>query len=361
MKLIETLLKTEPYSLNQEDKSNLLLKGLNELTEIHERKCPHYHNLLGSLYPDSNQSRSLDEVPYFPVRLFKTTELKSVEDSEIIKTLTSSGTTSQEVSKIYLDKYTSTAQTKVLASIITSFIGKERLPMIFIDSDSIIKDRKMFSARGAGLTGLSIFGRDHFYALDGEMHLKIKKLIEFIEEHQNKDILIFGFTFMVWKYFYEELKKKKNNINLKNATLIHSGGWKKLQEQSVSNKVFKEELKKLTQIEKVHNFYGMVEQVGSIFMECEEGFLHAPNFSDVLIRDPNTWEVLPIKEKGVIQTLSVLPQSYPGHSLLTEDIGFINGIDNCLCGRKGSYFSVEGRIPRAELRGCSDTHAEEVN
>jgi hypothetical protein len=60
----------------------------------------------------------------------------------------------------------------------------------------------------------------------------------------------------------------------------------------------------------------------------------------------------------VIQTLSLLPRSYPGHSLLTEDLGVVHGQDDCPCGRKGTYFSIVGRIPQAELRGCSDTYAE---
>lgn len=104
----------------------------------------------------------------------------------------------------------------------------------------------------------------------------------------------------------------------------------------------------------------MVEQVGSIFMECEEGFLHTPNFAEILIRNFEDWSVLPIGQSGVVQTISILPKSYPGHSLLTEDLGTIKGIDDCKCGRKGTYFLIDGRIPKAELRGCSDTHAESV-
>jgi|ETNmetMinimDraft_28_1059901.scaffolds.fasta_scaffold30339_2 phenylacetate-coenzyme A ligase PaaK-like adenylate-forming protein len=361
MKPIETLLQFEQYSLEKEAKSRLLLQALDDLTKTHKVRCKDYGNIINSLYSESNKSQSLADVPYIPVSLFKTTKLQSVKDSEIIKTLTSSGTTSQAVSKIYLDKQTSVYQTRVLASIMTSFIGKKRLPMIFIDSDAIIKNRKMYSARGAGLTGLSIFGRDHFYALNDKMEINIDGLIEYIKKYENKEVLIFGFTYMIWQYFYEELKRKKVDINLENAILIHSGGWKKLQEKSISNEVFKKKLNQLIGIKKVHAFYGMVEQVGSIFMECEMGYLHAPNFSDILVRDFRTWEILPINYKGVVQTLSILPHSYPGHSLLTEDVGVINGIDNCLCGRKGSYFTVEGRIPRAELRGCSDTHAEEAN
>ena len=59
---------------------------------------------------------------------------------------------------------------------------------------------------------------------------------------------------------------------------------------------------------------------------------------------------------GLIQTLSLLPVSYPGQSILTEDIGVIHGIDNCKCGKLGKYFSVLGRVPDSELRGCSDVN-----
>ena len=63
---------------------------------------------------------------------------------------------------------------------------------------------------------------------------------------------------------------------------------------------------------------------------------------------------------GVLQVLSLLPLSYPGHSVLTEDLGIIHGIDDSSGGRHGKYFSVLGRIPKAELRGCSDIHASQV-
>ena len=99
----------------------------------------------------------------------------------------------------------------------------------------------------------------------------------------------------------------------------------------------------------------MVEQVGSIFVECEAGRLHAPSFADVIIRRAQDWSVAETGEEGLIQVLSCLPQSYPGHSLLTEDLGTITGVDDCPCGRHGKTFSVSGRLPKAEVRGCSDT------
>lgn len=55
--------------------------------------------------------------------------------------------------------------------------------------------------------------------------------------------------------------------------------------------------------------------------------------------------------------VSCLPHSYPGNSLLTEDIGMIEGVDDCPCGRKGKYIKILGRMKNAEIRGCSDTYA----
>jgi hypothetical protein len=101
----------------------------------------------------------------------------------------------------------------------------------------------------------------------------------------------------------------------------------------------------------------MVEQTGSVFVECEAGRLHAPLFADIIIRDASDWRELPIGHKGVVQVVSALPRSYPGHSLLTEDLGELIGEDDCPCGRMGRTFRIFGRIPRAEVRGCSDTFA----
>ena len=80
---------------------------------------------------------------------------------------------------------------------------------------------------------------------------------------------------------------------------------------------------------------------------------------DVIIRRVNDFSIADVGEKGIIQTVSILPTSYPGHSLLTEDEGILLGEDDCICGRLGKYFKIVGRIENAEIRGCSDTYANE--
>ena len=62
------------------------------------------------------------------------------------------------------------------------------------------------------------------------------------------------------------------------------------------------------------------------------------------------------KNKGLVQVMSLLPVSYPGHNILTEDMGIIRGEDDCKCGKKGKYFEILGRVPGTEIRGCSDAY-----
>ena len=85
--------------------------------------------------------------------------------------------------------------------------------------------------------------------------------------------------------------------------------------------------------------------------------MHASIYSDVIIRNYNDFSPCKIGQEGIIQVISSLAHSYPGHSLLTEDRGVILGEDDCPCGRKGKYIKVLGRMKNAELRGCSDTYA----
>ena len=81
-------------------------------------------------------------------------------------------------------------------------------------------------------------------------------------------------------------------------------------------------------LKKIHNYYGLVEQTGSIFFDCEKcGCFITSIFSEVIIRD-NNFKVAKDGESGIIQLLSVLPTSYPGHNILTEDEGkIVNSIN----------------------------------
>ena len=96
------------------------------------------------------------------------------------------------------------------------------------------------------------------------------------------------------------------------------------------------------------------EETGSVFLECELGYFHTSIFSDVYIRDHNL-NLAKNRNQGLVQVMSLLPLSYPGHNIISEDLGEIIGIDDCKCGRLGKFFLIHGRAERTEIRGCSDT------
>lgn len=356
-KLLEEFFSIQPYSLNQENKEELLFKEILSLCKFHYEHCREYRNFCEAFSVDFDKIKNYYELPFLPVRIFKEMDLLSIEKDKIFKTMTSSGTTSQKVSRIYLDKDNAILQQKVLLRLLSSVIGKKRYPMLIIDTPSVVKDRRLFSARGAALMSLSILGRPVVYALNDDMSLNIEVINNFIEKYASDKVLIFGMTFMVWQHFYCELERLNLKMNLSNAFLIHSGGWKKLQEKGVSNEVFKKSITRLTDISNFSDHYSMSEQNGSVFVECECGHYHASIFSDIIIRNMQDFSVCNINEEGVIQVVSALPHSYPGNSLLTEDKGILLGIDDCPCGRKGKYFKITNRIKRAEIRGCGDTYA----
>jgi hypothetical protein len=344
---LDDLIQRPQYSVPQAEKEPALLAELTRLSQSHRERSPDYERLTRILFPESRDPRSLAELPYLPVSLFKDRLLSSVPESEIFKILLSSGTTGQTPSRIVLDRETAQLQTLALSRIMTEVLGPKRLPMILVEAPDLIRDRRQFNARAAGLLGMMNFGREHFFALDSDLELRLPELNEFLHRFGSAPFLIFGFTFLVWTRFCKALIGA--GADLSNGILIHSGGWKKLQEEAV------------TGLKRIYNFYGMVEQVGSVFLEGDDGYFYPPNFADVIIRDPQTFEELPDGQTGVLEVLSALPRSYPGHCLLTEDLGVVHPADSLTCSRFGKAFSVLGRIPQAELRGCSDVIAAKVS
>jgi hypothetical protein len=354
---LERLLSAAPYGPPQAEKRALLTDRARELSLHHYERCEPYQKLVDRLFggPAALRFERLEDAPFLPVSLFKTRELRSVASEQVVKVLTSSGTTGQAPSRIYLDAVTAQLQSRTLVRIMQHFLGVERRPLVFLDHAGVVRDRRSSSARGAGILGMLPFGRQPFYALREDMSLDLEGLEAYLAKARGQRLLLFGFTFMVWQYFVEALEHLARRLALPDAVLLHSGGWKKLEALKVGQDEFRARVRAATGIERVVNYYGMVEQVGSVYLENPLHCLHAPVYSDVIIRDTHTLEPLPPGQPGLIQVVSALPTSYPGHSLLTEDLGVVEGCDEPATGMNGRYFRILGRLPKAELRGCSDT------
>ncbi|MEM6589894.1 MAG: long-chain fatty acid--CoA ligase [Pseudomonadota bacterium] len=332
----------------------MILDDLNALTRHHRAHCKPYADYVQSMF-GKDEAEDLSQVPYLPARAFKSFKLQSIPEADVFKTMRSSGTSGAQ-STIILDKLTAQRQTRALTASFADHFGKGRFPMLVIDTESTVKDRLSFSARTAGVNGFSLFSRGRAFALNDDLKLDLPRTRAFLEEHAGKPIFVFGFTFLIWTALFEELATSGEKLDLSNAFILHGGGWKKLEDRKVDNATFKARLAETTGCTRVHNYYGMIEQTGTIYIECEEGRLHAGPQSDVIVRDPHTHAVLGPGETGLIQVFSTIQESYPGHSVLTEDMGRVYPGTDCPCGRTGTIVEIEGRLPKAEIRGCSDAY-----
>ena len=358
--MIEDFHKLPPYSLEKSQKEQLLFRELSQLTEFHRSRCTEYANYLEAIGYSQNQAQALEELPFVPIQIFKEFEMKSIPDEQIFKTMMSSGTSGQAQSKIYLNKENAILQQKVLLRLLGDFVGPKRLPMLVVDSPAVIRDRHLFTTRGATIMGLDFMAKKMVFALHEDMTLDVDALMKFADAYGNGRFLIFGFTFMVWRHLFDEIEKGNLKIDFSKGYLLTAGGWKKLKHEAVSNRDFKKRGEEVCNIRHYVDHYGMAEQTGCIYAECEYGHLHASIYSDVIVRRYQDFSPCKYGESGFIQVLSSLPHSYPGHSILTEDEGLILGEDDCPCGRKGKYIQVLGRMKNAEIRGCSDTYAADL-
>lgn len=346
-----------PYGHNKQWKNTSFRSALIALTRHHYDCCDTYRNILATSNFKLNAESRLEELPFLPVSLFKYLTLVSVPADKVQRTLTSSGTTRQTVSKIYLDSETSVKQMQALTSIVSDFIGRERLPMLVIDNPSVLQNHNGYSARAAANQGFSLFGKNRTFALSDNMQPDLEEIQKFLQALNGKPFFLFGFTYIIWQHLFKYLHQNDIMLDLRNGILIHGGGWKRLAEYEVSDEIFRSGLEERTGLKKIYNYYGMVEQTGSIYMQCEHKHFHCSNFSDIFIRRVEDFSLCEFGEPGIIQTISALPHSYPGHNLLTEDEGVLLGEDDCPCGRYGKYFKVMRRLLNAELKGCGDVYA----
>jgi hypothetical protein len=364
--LLEELLAGGQFDLTFEEKRRRLLPVLAEQARLAAEGNPalgRYNQRLGLSLDASSQLNDYTDLPYLPVSAFKEFDLATVPPDEVVRTLTSSATTGTQPSRVPLDKITGKRQSRGLAAILKDIIGKQRRPFLVLDVSDINQPGAQLSARGAAVRGIMPFASEVVYALrleEGRFELDRGAMEEFFRKHSGQEVLLFGFTYLVWTEVVAQLKAAGENFAHPTLTLLHSGGWKKLTEQQVDKDAFAAGVGEVfgCQPDRVRDFYGMVEQVGVVFVDCEAGHKHSPAFAEVAIRDFQTLEQVPVGGQGLIQVMSALPNSYPGYALITEDVGTLLGYDDCPCGRKGMYFRFRSRVHQVEVRGCGDTLAQ---
>ena len=359
---LEDLLGRPPYGLTDEEKARLLLPLVKGQLAHAIASNRHIRNFFERQGIDVASISRLEDVPPLPVQMFKLFDLATRPREQIVRVLKSSGTTSGLPSRVPLDKAAASNQVRALKALLADYLGERRRVLLVIDHKGINDPTKEITARTAGVRGLSIYAKKVIYLLkeeDGKLTLDRDALRQ-LEGLAGEDVYAFGFTYIIWSVFYPLIARESVSFRFRDFRLFHGGGWKKLQDQRVSKEEFSAKIAGAFGTDPSHilDFYGMAEQTGIIFVDCEQGHKHVPAFAQVIPRDLQTLKPCGIGEPGLIEVMSVLADSYYCQAVLTEDIGYLAGVDDCPCGRKGRYFRFLGRVEQAEVRGCGDTFRE---
>ena len=315
---------------------------------------------------ESSTFSNLFEVPFLPVQYFKIAgrELKVAGDLEY-KVLNSSATSGQP-SQVSIDKETARRQLMALGSVLGDFIGKERRPFLVCDANfQSGMSSSSLQARAVAMQGFLSFATHREYLLKEDANQfvpNLEKVRAYLSNLQTPVVLC-GFTFLLYFSFLKCLEESGVTLALpKGSFVVHIGGWKKLESQKVSRDVLLNLVETRLGIpaHNVIDVYGFTEQMGTLYPECEKGFKHCAGFSELIVRHPLQLSPVSDGQPGIAQFFSLVPHSYPGFSLLTDDIVQVVGRDRCECGRKGTFFKTLGRSKTAEIRGCGDIIAEKV-
>jgi phenylacetate-coenzyme A ligase PaaK-like adenylate-forming protein len=358
---IESQLTAPLYGLDRKERHDSLLALLKKELAYACDQNPRFRNYVEHWPVHFRTADTIADLPYLPVGVFKSTPpLALVGANEVKRTLTSSATTGQVPSRVALDGETSKRMTKGVTTIIKDFIGPARRPYLVIDTPENLNTQGELGARGAAIQGLGSFATEVVCCLrrdpEGNTSLDLEKLLDCAAKWRETEVLAYGFTYVIWTQLVQPLQRQGIALDIPNVRVLHSGGWKRLQREAVTGEIFREGVVSVfgCSPDRVIDFYGMVENVGVVYPDCEYGNKHAPAFGEVVVRNPLTLEPTAAGQQGLVQVCSVLPTSFPGFLVLTDDMAEIIDYEECPCGRRGTSFRFVGRVPKAEVRGCGN-------
>ncbi|MBV8405923.1 MAG: acyl-protein synthetase [Gammaproteobacteria bacterium] len=358
---IEALLTAPTFSLEPSEHAQRLLALLQRELAHAAARNPRLREYFNAWPIDYRAATTIADLPYLPVGAFKANPpLTLVAPEQIIHTLSSSATTGQTPSRVALDTPTSRRMVKGVVSIASDFIGAKRRPYLVIDTPETLAGLGDLGARAAAIQGLRAFATEMVCCLRGatgaEPEVDEPQLLDVAARWRDSEVLVYGFTYVIWQHFVVPLRERGVRLAMRNVRILHSGGWKRLQAQAVTPAAFAAGVGQVFGCDpaRVLDFYGMVENVGVIYPDCEQGNKHVPAFAAVIVRDPLTLRPVEEGQQGLVQVCSALPTSFPGFLVLTDDIAQVVHYDGCRCGRRGIAFRFVRRVPQAEMRGCGN-------
>lgn len=288
-------------------------------------QCAPYREYIERMGIDPHAVQRIEQIPFLPIRLFKTHEVYCGEEApEVV--FTSSATTGMTPSRhpmaslaLYERAFTEAFRRFYgepsgwsLYGLLPNYLQRKGSSLVYM-ADRLIQ------ACGSG----------GFY-LD-----EYERLIADLETDPKPKILL-GVSYALWDLAERYAPKLQNTI------VMETGGMKGHREE-LPKEAFHKILCEAFGVEQIHSEYGMAELTSQAYSKGENRF-YCPAWMRVAVRDVN--DPLDVRFEAGRGGLNIIDlANYHSCSFLqTEDVA--------RCYADGS-FEVEGRIDHSEIRGCN--------
>jgi hypothetical protein len=360
MNSINQLFLLDPFDFSNKAKETFL-DSLKECFDIHRSN----NDYIDYFYQENDfnssdlvDEKSIENMPFIMINIFKEHEFKSVKDEELVLTLSSSGTSGQK-SLQHLNQ-SSLDRVKLLARNVYESLGiisdkKYNYlcftydPKIANDLGTAFTDELLTSFTGVNEVFYAIEYIDEIKDFKFNLDKTIAKLKEF--ENNGYSTRILGFP----AFLYSTINDNDLNLDLGEDSWVQiGGGWKGQADKEINKNDFRDFVSSRLNIPKsnIRDLFGMVEH-GIPYVDSDLGELKIPNYSRVFIRDPYTLKILPIGEVGLIQFICTYNTSYPAFNFLSTDWGYIS-----LSSDGSQNLNIVGRAGNSKSKGCAITASE---
>ena len=318
--------ETKIYSVNESSFEDIAL----ELFHFQAVYNPVYRDFVRNLSVDIKSVKQLNQIPFLPIRFFKSHDIKTGEWIPEV-TFTSSGTTSSTTSRHpvrHLSFYLSHSQRTFeyffgplgdyhLLALLPSYLERQGSSLIAMIDHFIKESESVYSA---------------FYLHD------VDQLVERLDSlrRDDKRTLLWGVSFALLDL------AEHHTMDLSHCLVFETGGMKGKRKEIIRHELHKV-LSESFHLKDVFSEYGMTELLSQAYTKGGTRFF-CPPWMRVLARDlTDPLETGLLNETGGINVID-LANCHSVAFIETEDLGRV--FDD-------GTFEVLGRADNSDVRGCS--------
>lgn len=289
------------------------------------RCCTPYREYLDALGIDPQTVHRFADIPHMPIEIFKSRKVYCADSRpEIVFTSsTTGGGVPSEHCVAHLEDYRQTMRKAFsmfygepsswsFYALLPCYLERQGSSLVWM-ADDLIKS-----------------GGGGFFLND------LQNLVDTISRDKNPNKILLGVSYALLD-LAEQFAPQ-----LSGTVVMETGGMKGRRAELPKNE-FHDILKKAFNVKTIHSEYGMTELMSQAY-SSGDGMFFAPPWMRITIRDFNDpFDIMPVGRRGGINVTD-LANLYSCAFIETQDAGIIH---------QNGAFSIEGRMDKAQIRGCN--------